>query len=70
MFGLLLAEASPKHLKVMGHNVNEERIRDLGNNNNINDNIEFTLDPSKIKQANFVCIIGLPLTEALVIRNK
>jgi UDPglucose 6-dehydrogenase/UDP-N-acetyl-D-galactosamine dehydrogenase len=68
--GLPLAEAFSKHLKVIGFDVDEEKIRDLGNNNNNEENIEFTSDPQKINQADFVCIVGLPLTEAFVTENK
>ena len=68
--GLPLAEAFSKHLKTIGFDIDEEKIRNLGNNNNNDEaNIEFTSDPSKIKQADFVCIVGLPLTEAFVIKK-
>ena len=32
--GLPLAEAFSKHLKTIGFDINEEKIRNLGNNNN------------------------------------
>ena len=58
--GLPLAEAFSKHLKVIGFDIDEEKTRNLGNNKNGNENsIEFTTDPSKIKQADFV-IIAVP----------
>ena len=63
--GLPLAEAFSKHLKVIGYDVDEEKIRNLGNNNNTKDNIEFTADPSKIKQADFVLIcVPTPVTKS------
>nr|QNO52413.1 UDP-N-acetyl-D-mannosamine dehydrogenase [Methanosarcinales archaeon ANME-1 ERB6] len=63
--GLPLAEAFSKHLKVIGYDVDEEKIRNLGNNNNTNDNIEFTADPSMIKQADFVIIaVPTPVTKS------
>jgi UDPglucose 6-dehydrogenase/UDP-N-acetyl-D-galactosamine dehydrogenase len=60
--GLPLADAFSKHLKVIGFDIDEEKTRNLGNNNRNNeDNIEFTFtsDPSKIKHADFV-IIAVP----------
>jgi UDPglucose 6-dehydrogenase/UDP-N-acetyl-D-galactosamine dehydrogenase len=54
--GLPLAEAFSKHRKVIGFDIDEEKIRNLGNNNNTKQNLEFTSDPSKIKQADFVLI--------------
>jgi len=63
--GLPLANAFSKHLKVIGYDIDEEKIRNLGNNNNTNDNIEFTADPSKIKQADFVIIaVPTPVTKS------
>jgi UDPglucose 6-dehydrogenase/UDP-N-acetyl-D-galactosamine dehydrogenase len=67
--GLPLAEAFSSHLKTIAFDIDEEKVKRLSENNN-EDNIEFTADPSKIKQADFVCIVGLPLTEAFVIKNK
>jgi len=46
--GLPLAEAFSKHLKVMGYDIDEEKIKNLNSNNN-EDNIEFTSDPPKDK---------------------
>ena len=63
--GLPLAEAFSKHLKTIGFDIDEEKIRNLGNNNNTNDNIEFTSDLSKIKQADFVLIcVPTPVTKS------
>ena len=63
--GLPLAEAFSKHLKTIGFDVDEEKIRNLGNNNNNKQNIEFTSDPSRIKQADFVLIcVPTPVTKS------
>ena len=65
--GLPLAEAFSKHLKVIGYDIDEEKIRNLGNNNNNEENVEFTFtsDPSKIKQADFVLIcVPTPVTKS------
>ena len=65
--GLPLAEAFSKHLKVIGFDIDEEKIRNLGNNNNNEENLEFTFtsDPSKIKQADFVLIcVPTPVTKS------
>ena len=62
--GLPLAEAFSKHLKVIGYGTNEEKIKYLKNDNN-EDNIEFTADPAKIKQADFVLIcVPTPVTKS------
>ena len=52
--GLPLAEAFSKHLKTIGFDIDNAKIRNLNNHNN-EQNIEFTFtsDPSKIKQADF-----------------
>ena len=57
--GLPLADAFSKHLKVIGFDIDDEKTRNLGNNNNNKENIEFTSDPAQIKQADFV-IIAVP----------
>jgi len=63
--GLPLANAFSKHLKVIGFDIDEEKIRNLGNNNNNKENIEFTTDPSRIKQADFVLIcVPTPVTKS------
>ncbi|NAS88568.1 hypothetical protein C4E24_02345 [ANME-1 cluster archaeon AG-394-G21] len=64
--GLPLAEAFSKHLKVIGFDIDEEKTRNLGNNNNNKeDNIEFTTDPSKIELADFVIIaVPTPVTKS------
>jgi len=61
--GLPLAKAFSKHLKTIGFDIDEDEIGDLNNNNN--DNIEFTTDPSKIKRADFVIIaVPTPVTKS------
>ena len=63
--GLPLAEAFSKHLKVIGFDIDEAKIRNLNNNNNEEENIEFTADPSEIKQADFVLIcVPTPVTKS------
>jgi UDPglucose 6-dehydrogenase/UDP-N-acetyl-D-galactosamine dehydrogenase len=63
--GLPLANAFSKHLKVIGFDVDEENIRNLGNNNNTKQNIEFTTDPAQIKQADFILIcVPTPVTKS------
>jgi UDPglucose 6-dehydrogenase/UDP-N-acetyl-D-galactosamine dehydrogenase len=63
--GLPLADAFSKHLKVIGFDIDEEKTRNLGNNNNNKENIEFTTDPSKIKHADFVIIaVPTPVTKS------
>ena len=60
--GLPLANAFSKHLKVIGFDVDNEKIRLLKRNK---DNIEFTTDPSKIKHADFVIVaVPTPVTKS------
>jgi len=62
--GLPLAKAFSKHLKVIGFDIDEEKIKNLNSNNN-EDNLKFTADPSKIKQADFVIIaVPTPVTKS------
>jgi UDP-N-acetyl-D-galactosamine dehydrogenase len=62
--GLPLAEAFSKHLKTMGFDIDEDKIGDLNNNNN-EENIEFSSDPSEIKQADFILIcVPTPVTKS------
>ncbi len=66
--GLPLAEAFSSHLKTIGFDIDEEKTRNLGNNKNNKDNIEFTSDPTKIKQADFVIIaVPTPVTKSNLI---
>ncbi|MEA3343898.1 MAG: hypothetical protein U9Q92_07090 [archaeon] len=61
--GLPLAKAFSKHLKTIGFDIDDDKIGDLNNNNN--DNLEFTTDPSKIKLADFVIIaVPTPVTKS------
>ena len=79
--GLPLAKAFSKHLKVIGYDVDEEKINFFAQQKPLQtfleksftknagekyeDNIEFTTDPSKIKQADFVLIcVPTPVTKS------
>ncbi len=63
--GLPLAEAFSKHLRVIGFDIDEEKIGDLNNKNKNKNNLEFTTDPSKIKLADFVIIaVPTPVTKS------
>ncbi len=65
--GLPLAEAFARHLKVIGYDIDEAKVGKL-NAENDKDNIEFTTDPSKIKQADFVIIaVPTPVTKSNLI---
>ena len=62
--GLPLANAFSKHLKVIGFDIDNEKVGKL-NDGNHEDNIEFTTDPSKIKHADFVIIaVPTPVTKS------
>jgi len=63
--GLPLAKAFSKHLKkVIGFDINKEKIEEL-NKNNEKVNIEFTSDGSKIKEADFILItVPTPVTKS------
>ncbi len=61
--GLPLANAFSKHLKVIGFDIDEAKIEDLKKINEAN--IEFTADPTQIKQADFVLIcVPTPVTKS------
>jgi len=65
--GLPLAKAFSKHLKVIGFDIDKEKIRNMHDENNNEDNLEFTFtsNPSKIKQADFVLIcVPTPVTKS------
>jgi UDPglucose 6-dehydrogenase/UDP-N-acetyl-D-galactosamine dehydrogenase len=63
--GLPLAESFSSHLKTIGFDIDEEKVKRLSESNNEEDNIEFTSDPSKIKQADFVLIcVPTPVTKS------
>ena len=67
--GLPLADAFSKHLKVIGFDIDKEKTRNLGNNNNKQD-IEFTTDSSKLKHADFVIIaVPTPVTKSNLMRQ-
>jgi UDPglucose 6-dehydrogenase/UDP-N-acetyl-D-galactosamine dehydrogenase len=62
--GLPLAKAFSKYLKTIGFDIDEEKTRGLSDDNN-KANIEFTTDPSKIKQADFALIcVPTPVTKS------
>jgi len=62
--GLPLAKAFSKYLKTIGFDIDEEKTRELSDDNN-KANIEFTTDPSKIKQADFALIcVPTPVTKS------
>jgi UDPglucose 6-dehydrogenase/UDP-N-acetyl-D-galactosamine dehydrogenase len=62
--GLPLAEAFSSHLKTIAFDIDEEKVKRLSESNN-KQNIEFTADPSKIKQADFVLIcVPTPVTKS------
>ena len=62
--GLPLAEAFSSHLKTIAFDIDEEKVKRLSESNN-KENIEFTSDPSKIKQADFVLIcVPTPVTKS------
>jgi UDP-N-acetyl-D-glucosamine/UDP-N-acetyl-D-galactosamine dehydrogenase len=61
--GLPLAEAFSKHLKVIGYDIDEKRIRKLKGENK--SKIEYTSDPAKIKDADYVIIcVPTPVHES------
>ena len=61
--GLPLANAFSKHLKVIGFDIDNEKIRLLNNDNE--ENLKFTSDPSEIKHADFVIIaVPTPVTKS------
>nr|QNO52919.1 UDP-N-acetyl-D-mannosamine dehydrogenase [Methanosarcinales archaeon ANME-1 ERB6] len=62
--GLPLAEAFSKHLKVIGFDIDEEKVKRLSESNN-KETLEFISNPSKIKQADFVLIcVPTPVTKS------
>ena len=61
--GLPLAEAFSKHLRVIGYDVNIDKIKKLSQNNE--NNIAFTSDPANIREADFVIIcVPTPVTKS------
>jgi UDPglucose 6-dehydrogenase/UDP-N-acetyl-D-galactosamine dehydrogenase len=67
--GLPLAKAFSKHLKTIGFDVDNEKIR-LLNRNKANIEFTFTSDPSTIKQADFVIIaVPTPVTGSNLMRQ-
>ena len=63
--GLPLAEAFSKHLKVIAFDIDEEKVKRLSDESNNEENIEFTSDPARTKQADFVLIcVPTPVTKS------
>ena len=61
--GLPLAEAFSKSLRVIGFDINTQRIKHL-NQLNDNSNLTFTVDPEDISQADFIIIcVPTPVTK-------
>ena len=61
--GLPLAETFSNHLKTIGFDIDQEKVKRLSESKN-EDNIEFTSDPSKINRADFVLIaVPTPVTK-------
>ena len=62
--GLPLAKAFSTHLKTVGFDIDDKKIETLNHDNN-EDNLEFTSDQSKIKEADFVLIcVPTPVTKS------
>lgn len=62
--GLPLAEAFAKSLRVIGFDVNSDKIRKL-NQNNTNQNLTFTNNPEEISKADFIIIcVPTPVTKS------
>jgi UDP-N-acetyl-D-galactosamine dehydrogenase len=57
--GLTLAEAFSMQLKVIGFDIDEEKLKNLKEENN-NENLAFSSDPSKINEADFVLTVYRP----------
>ena len=53
--GLPLAEAFSKHLKTIGFDIDGEKLEKLKRDNN-EEGLEFTTDPTRIREADFVLI--------------
>ena len=62
--GLPLAKAFSRHLKVIGYDVDEEKVKELNGENEEEENLRFTMDESKIGEADFVLIaVPTPVTK-------
>jgi len=62
--GLPLAKAFSKHLRVIGFEIDKEKIKNL-NSNSSEENLKFTADSSKIKEADFILIcVPTPVTKS------
>ena len=62
--GLPLAKAFSRHLKVIGYDIDEEKVKKL-NSENEEENLRFMMDESKIGEADFVLIcVPTPVTKS------
>ena len=62
--GLPLAKAFSRHLKVIGYDVDEEKVKELNGENEEEENLRFTMEESKIGEADFVLIaVPTPVTK-------
>jgi len=62
--GIPLAKAFSKHIKVIGYDIDEEKVKMLNEDNN-DTNLKFTTDPSAIKEADFILIcVPTPVTKS------
>ena len=62
--GLPLAKAFSRHFRVTGYDVDEEKVKEL-NGENEEENLRFTMDESKIREADFVLIaVPTPVTKS------
>ena len=62
--GIPLAKAFSKHIKVIGYDIDEEKVKMLNEDNN-DTNLKFTTDPSSIKEADFILIcVPTPVTKS------
>lgn len=62
--GLPLAEAFSTHLKVIGFDIDEEKLKNLKEENN-NEKLTFSSNPARIKEADFILIcVPTPVTKS------
>ena len=62
--GLPLAKAFSRHLKVIGYDIDEEKVKKL-NSKNEEENLRFMMDESEIGEADFVLIcVPTPITKS------
>jgi UDP-N-acetyl-D-mannosaminuronate dehydrogenase len=62
--GLSLAEAFSKHLRTIGFDIDGEKLEGLKRDNN-EEGLEFTTDPTRIREADFVLIsVSTPVAKS------